>query len=149
MNRAVVLGFTLSFAACATVPQGDVEELKPTAERFNQRIRWKDFRGAAELIVAEKRGAFIKARMKLKDDQDLTISDVELEDAQVAPDLLSASVVSRIHWYRLPNATEKTAVVSNLYVWREGTWQLESQDDGPFEELLPAASSAADAGVEP
>ena len=150
MTRVVSLVFCVVFlAACATV-HGDVEALKPAAERLHQRIRWKDFRGTAELIIPEKRAAFLKARLKLKDEQDLFISDVELEDAQVAPDMLSANLVSTVKWYRLPNSTEKTAVINNHFVWREETWLLESQDEGPFEELKPAdaVKPAADAGTD-
>jgi hypothetical protein len=138
MTRLFALFAALSLTACATVPRGDVEELKPTIEAFHQRARWKDFRGAADLLVDERRGAFVKERLKLKDDQDLFITNFELEDAKVALDMLSAEVVTKISWYRLPSSTEKTAVVTNVFVWREAAWRLESQDDGPFEDLKPA-----------
>lgn len=148
MTRLVVTLFSLGMLGCASVSKGDVEELKPTAETFHQRMRWKDFRGAAELIVLEKRGAFLKARSKLNDDRDLFVSNVELEDAQIAPDLMSATLVSKISWYRLPDATEKTVTVENRFIWRDLMWQLESQDEGPFDELKPAPKkeAALDAG---
>lgn len=138
MKRLFGLCATLALTACATVPKGDVEELKPTVEVFHQRARWKDFRGAAELVVDERRGAFVKERLKLNDDRDLFVTNFELEDAQVSTDMLSATVVTKISWYRLPSSTEKTAVVTNVFVWRESAWRLESQDDGPFEDLKPA-----------
>ncbi|MFO0594041.1 MAG: hypothetical protein U0228_02020 [Myxococcaceae bacterium] len=143
----------LTAIGCATVPRGDVEELKPTIESFHQRARWKDFRGCAELVVEERRLAFIKERTKQNDDKDLFITNFELEDAQIAPDMLTANAVTKISWYRLPSTTEKTAVVNSVFVWRESAWQLESQDDGPFEDLKPAPDKKdekkkADAGVE-
>ncbi|MFZ5441520.1 MAG: hypothetical protein ACOZQL_16050 [Myxococcota bacterium] len=138
MTRFVTLAIALGAASCVTVNKGDVDELKPTVEAFHQRARWKDFRGASDLIVEERAGAFIKARSKTNDDRDLFITNFELEDARVATDLLTASVVTKISWYRLPSTTEKTATVTSVFVWRGGAWRLESQDDGPFEELKPA-----------
>jgi hypothetical protein len=125
-------------SSCATVKSPDVDELKPAIERLNTRIRWKDFRGTADLIVPERRAAFIKARNKLKDEKDLFISNYELEDATMSPDLQTAHAVSHMSWYRLPSTTELTVTITNIFVWRENTWLLESQDDGPFEDLKPA-----------
>jgi hypothetical protein len=151
MKRAVTLLIVLVAASCVGVKKGEVEELKPAVEAFHQRVRWKDFRGAADLMVEERRAPFIKARAKLKDERDLFITNFELEDAKISADLMAATAVTRISWYRLPSTTEETATVTSLFVWREGTWQLESQDEGPFEELKPApikprAATAPDAG---
>ncbi len=127
----------LSLSACAT-NKGDPEILKPSAEAFFQRVRWKDFRGAAELLVPDRQVAFIKARLKGDDDRDLFITNYELEDARLSPDTLTATVISRINWHRLPSTQEHTAVITSTFVWSSGVWLLESQDDGPFEELKPA-----------
>jgi hypothetical protein len=62
---------------------------------------------------------------------------------------LVAKVVTKISWYRLPSTTEKTAVVTSVFVWREGAWKLESQDDGPFEDLLPAPEKKSEKKPEP
>jgi hypothetical protein len=140
--KRVVTAALLCFSGCATVPKGDVELLKPAIELFHSRARWKDFRGAAELVVDEKRGEFVKARAKLNDDRDLFITNFEIEDARVALDLLSADAVTKISWYRLPSTTEVTSLVTNHFVWRNETWQLEAQDEGPFDELKPPALKA-------
>lgn len=150
MKQAVVALLAFLAASCVTVPKGEIEDLKPAVEAIHQRFRWKDFRGAAELMVLERQEAFIKARSKLDDEKDLFITNFEMEDAKISPDLLTAKAVTRISWYRLPSTTEKSATVTNVFVWRGGLWQLESQDDGPFEELKPEPEkptrSAADAG---
>lgn len=126
-----------ALGGCVTIQKGEVEDLKPAVEAFHQRIRWKDFRGAADLIVLERREPFLEARLKRKDERDLFITNFELEDAKLSPDLLGAKAVTQISWYRLPSSTEETATVTSLFVWRDGLWQLESQDQGPFEELRP------------
>lgn len=138
MKQSMIALLTLFFSGCATTPKGELEDLKPAVRAVHQSFRWKDFRGAADLIVAERQEAFIKARLKLNDDQDLFITNFELEDAKLSPDQLIAKVVTKISWYRLPSNTEKSAIVTSVFVWREGAWKLESQDDGPFEELKPA-----------
>lgn len=135
--RALVIALTHFVMGCATVRAPDLDELKPTVEAFHQRVRWKDFRSAAELVVPEHRDAFIKARSTGKDERDLFISDFQLEDARLAPDRAAALAVSKISWYRLPSSTEITATVTSTFVWRENTWLLDSQDDGPFEDLRP------------
>lgn len=132
----LLLGSLLS--ACATVPQGDVENLKPAIESFHQKLRWKDFRSAADRIVAERRDAFLKARQDGNDERDLFVTNFELDEAKIAPDTLSAKAYSKLSWYRLPSTTEETKSVVSVFVWREAAWQLESQSGGPFPELEPA-----------
>jgi hypothetical protein len=136
--RPLTWWVVLAATSCATVSKPDLDDLKPAVEAFHQRLRWKDFRGAADLIVPERRDGFIKERARLKDDKDLYITDFQLEDAKTSPDQAIARAVSRLSWYRLPSTTEETATVTNVFAWREGAWLLESQDTGPFEELRPA-----------
>ena len=137
MKHGVLALLTVLLGSCVTTPKGELEDLKPAIRALHQSFRWKDFRGAAEMMVEEQREAFVKARTKDKDDEDLFITNFELEDAKIAPDMLSAKAFTRISWYRLPSATEKTATVTSVFVWREGVWQLESQEDGPFDDLKP------------
>lgn len=138
MTRRAPLLLLPLFAACATVGKPDADALKPTIEAFHKGIRWKDFRASAELIAPERRASFLKGRSRANDDRDLTISDFSQEDAVIDPDLTTARVVSKMAWFRLPNTTEQTATVTSVFVWREGRWLLESQDEGPFPELKPA-----------
>jgi len=135
---AAFVAFALS-SSCATLSgKGDIEAIKPSIEAFHQALRWKDYRGAADRLVPERRAAFVKARIKNDDERDLFITDFQLEDAVVAPDQMSATVVSKLSWYRLPESTEQKAVVTTTLVWRDSAWLVESQDDGPFlAELAP------------
>ncbi|MGV3625061.1 MAG: hypothetical protein ACO1OB_29850 [Archangium sp.] len=148
MNRAVTAFLAVFSIGCATLPKGDPEELKPAVEAFHQRARWKDFRGAADLLTPDRRGPFIKERSKMNDDKDLFITNFELEDAKIAPDTVTAEVVTKISWYRLPSTSEQTKTVTNVFVWRDSAWLLESQDEGPFEELKPAPPQVGPAPVD-
>ncbi len=127
---ALVLG------GCASAKVGDLDVLKPTVETFHQRARWRDYRGAAELVVPEKRDAFLKARDAMHDDKDLFITDYQLEDAKFGVDKSWATCVSRVNWYRLPSVTEQSVMVTSTFLWRDGKWYLDSQDGGPFAEEL-------------
>ncbi|MHB8874761.1 MAG: hypothetical protein ACYC8T_13815 [Myxococcaceae bacterium] len=135
-------------AACAHVPRsGGLETLKPAIETFHQRIRWKDFRGASELVVAERRADFEKARHDLNDARDLSISDYQLEDVRLLDEGMRAIVVSRISWVRLPSVSEHTDLVTSEFVF-EGVWLLARQDLGPFTPELepPYPAFKPDAG---
>ncbi len=148
MLRHVAIVLCLLNSACATFwAKGDLEELKPAIESFHQKLRWKDFRVAAEGIVPERRESFIKARTKTNDERDLFITDFQLEDAKTSDDQTKAHAVSKLSWYRLPSTSEQTATITSLYVWRDKRWLLESQDSGPFPDMLGAPPLPAPAAV--
>jgi hypothetical protein len=115
-----------------------LEGAKVAAESFFERIRWRDYRGAAELVVPDRREAFIRARAELRDDQDLSITDYQLENIDLSAEGAQAKVTARIAWMRLPSATERTETVVSELVLAEGTWYVERQDKGPFVRELGA-----------
>jgi hypothetical protein len=128
-------------AACAHAPAApapDPESIRSAVEAFHRRARWKDFRGAADLIVADRRQAFIDARAQMRDERDLTISDYELADVRLDPEGERAWVVSRISWLRLPSVTEQTQLVTTELVGTGRSWKIARQDCGPFEDALSA-----------
>jgi hypothetical protein len=134
--------------ACAHSTANRLEALRRSADTFHQRARWRDFRGAAELIILERRLAFERARSQGHDDRDLTVTDYQLEDARLTPDSQRAIVVSRLNWVRLPSVTEETALITTEWVWRDGTWFVARQDAGPFvEDLKAPLTELADGGV--
>lgn len=114
-----------------------MEGLKPIVEQFHQRVRWKDFRGAARHIVPERREAFLEARRELQDDRDLSITDFEVLEVTQAEDGMRATVTTRLQWMRLPSASEQTATVTLEFVFQHGTWLVERMLDGPFDGELP------------
>ncbi len=128
-------------AACAHTPARptpDPESIRATTEAFHRRVRWKDFRGAADLLVADRRQAFLDARDQQRDERDLTISDYELTDLRVDPEGERAWVVTRISWLRLPSVTEQTQLVTTELVGSGRSWRIARQDRGPFEDALSA-----------
>lgn len=140
----------LSLSACAHGPRSSgADGAHKVADLFHHRVRWKDFGGAALLVVPEKREAFEQARQLLKDERDLTVADYQLDEIQVSPDQLSARLVSRVSWYRLPSVSAHEDTVVTELVWHEGAWLIARQTGGPFEEELsaPWVPPAQDAGT--
>jgi hypothetical protein len=131
-------GLLLLLACTHRVRRPDPSTLKPKAEDFHQRVRWRDYRGASELIVPERREAFTKARQQRRDDRDLTITDYQLEGLTMLGDGHRAKVVSKVSWLLLPSATEQEATITSEFVYRDGDWLLARQDAGPFAEELEA-----------
>lgn len=119
--------------ACAHIKNSvGLEGLKSAADTFHQRIRWRDYRGAAELIAPERRPAFQAARDALRDERDLSITDYQLEDARLSADGSSGVVVSRVSWTRLPSLSELNELVTSEFVLRDGAWMIARQSGGPF-----------------
>lgn len=132
-------------ASCAHSPDKPpgIEALKPAATTFHQRLRWGDYRGAAELIVEERRDPFLAARTASNDEKDLEITEYELEDARLAPDGLTATVLSKVSWMRLPSVTVEEKLMRTAFEWRAKSWFVVSVENGPFgEELAPETPRA-------
>ncbi len=137
VNRSLALLLALALVGCAHSKKKEaMESLQPAVEEFHKRIRWKDFRSAAGRIVPERRDDFLRARRELKDEEDLSITDYEIEQLTLSEDGQRATVISRIQWMRLPSVSAKTATVTSEFVYQDGTWLLERQDDGPFVDEL-------------
>lgn len=133
LARLATVALLASVLGCAHgPPAGSVETLKPAVDTFFKRVRWRDYRGAAELLVPERRAAFEHARMANHDERDLEITDYELQDLRMTPGGRRATAVVRVSWTRLPSVSVSTETISSEFVFRDGTWWLARQDVGPF-----------------
>jgi len=130
-------------AGCATATKGDVDALKPTLEFIHGEMKWKNYRTVAKQVVPEKRDAFTKACDSRDDEKNLFVTDYQLEDCTVnASDQTMAVCMSKVSWYRLPSATEKTVSVATTLKWQGGQWLIDRQSDGPFAEELSTESKS-------
>jgi hypothetical protein len=107
------------------------------AAEFFKRVRWRDWHGAAELVVPERRGPFEKARLRDHDDKDLQITDYELVELRALP-AGRVQVIAKLSWIRLPSVTEKTETTTSLLVSLGNAWFVAQQDVGPFAPELEA-----------
>ena len=143
MGQNLALSLSLLFllvTGCAHQQRASaVDGLKRTADTFHQRCRWKDYRSAADLVVPERREAFLAARERLNDEKDLSISDYDLDELTLSEDGKSGRVVSRVSWTRLPSLSEKSETIRNDFYLVRGEWLLGRSDRGPFVDELGEA----------
>ncbi len=119
-------------AACATWMRPTPAELKAGAERFDRQIQWSDLRGAALSLTPVTREQFLADIAKRNDENNLKITDIELEDAVIAADGNTATVGAKLTWYRLPSVTAKTERMVMHWEIRGPAWTLTRIDGGPL-----------------
>ena len=112
------------------------DQLRSASEDFEKSLRFQDYGGAAQFVVPARRSAFVAARRK--EANDLTITDMEVIDVQMAPDGQKAIVLSRMRWVKLPSVTEVTGEVQARWEILNNGWLLVSLAGSPFPELAPA-----------
>ena len=142
MKSALIAICCCVASVCATAPKGDLDLLKPTLDAFHGRMRWKDYGQLPALLVPEKRPAFLKACNARDDEKNLFVTDYQLEDCAMTPeDQTVAICTSKVSWYRLPSASEKTALIATTLKWQGGQWLVDKQSDGPFAEELSISTA--------
>jgi hypothetical protein len=115
-----------------------VDSLKSAAKELHQRARWRDWRGFVELIVEDRRGAFLAARKNAHDSRDLSITDYEVLDVRMKEGNVRGDALTRMSWLQLPSVTERTEEVWSHWEFMKGTWYLDSMEGGPFaQDLAP------------
>ena len=136
MRRALTWLLLFSLLGCAHAQKGDrPTEMKKAAQHYLTAVRWNDWASASQLIVPERRDAFMAARRKGRDERDLTVSDFELEQLKMAPDALSGRVEAEISYTRLPSVSVKTEDTTLFLVFRNGNWYVDHEIGGPFPDL--------------
>jgi hypothetical protein len=132
---------TLALTAWALLEVGcrtgapTMSTLKSTYEEFEQRARWGDSAALGQIVVPERRAAFLAARGR--DASDLSVTEVDLLDVNLSQEGTRATVTSRMHWLRLPSASEQVENVRSEWVARGEQWLLESMQGGPYPDLAP------------
>ena len=135
--RTRLLLLALLASGCAhAIFEASAGQLKSDAEDFEKSLRFQDYGAAAQLVAPAKKQAFLAARRK--EGNDLTITDMEVIDVQMAADGKHAIVMSRMRWVRLPSVSEVTAEVHEGWEAVGVGWQLVALSGGPFPELEPA-----------
>jgi hypothetical protein len=134
--RALCLLLALPLLACSHTDKTEgPTALKKTADDFMRRVRWNDFPSASELVVPEKRDAFVHDRRKARDDKDLKIDNYDLNELKMAPDAMSGQVEADLSYYKLPSISLKEDSVTLFLVFRDGHWLVDHMVGGPFEDL--------------
>ena len=109
--------------------------MKKAAHQYLISVRWSDWTSASQLLVPERRDAFMTARRKGHDERDLSISDFEIEEVKMAPDTSSGQVTAELNYTRLPSVSVKTEDTTLFLIWRDGRWLVDHEVGGPFPDL--------------
>jgi len=110
-------------------PRATADALKRTAETFHRQLRWGDLRGSAQLLATERRMEFLKGVLDRKDDDNLKVTDYDLEEALA--DAGKASVLSKITWHRLPSVVMESGAMTLQLEERDGAWAIVAIEGGP------------------
>jgi len=135
-----VLLVSLLCGACSHTKKksaSELEALKTTVEDFHRRVRWKDYRFATRYVVPERRKDFDKSLKENKDEQDLDVTEYDIEGIEMDEAGDRATVTSRFSWTRLPSLSVQRETVTSEFIFRNGQWLLETQTGGPFDGALP------------
>lgn len=133
----LLLALALGGACAHSQKPTDLESLRPTVEEFHKRVRWKDYRYVTRYLVPERRKDFEKSLEDHQDEQDLDVTEFEIENVEMADENQRAIVTSSMRWTHLPSVSVKKATVTSEFVYRNGVWLLEKQKGGPFDGVLP------------
>lgn len=131
----VALGVALAglwaFGGCIhQKPKAEVSALRDSTETFHKLARWGDVKAAARFVAPEQRLDFLREVINRNDEDNLKITDYELEDAQIGPD--AATILSKISWHRLPSVTTTTEAMALIWEDRDGVWVIAAIEGGPF-----------------
>jgi len=117
---------------CATLFPPTPDELKRSAERFDRQIQWADLRGAALNLTPVARELFLADVARRDDERNLKVTDIEVEDMQIAKDGKTAFVTAKLTWYRMPQVSAKTERMVTHWEVRDNFWVMTQIDGGPI-----------------
>ncbi len=102
---------------------GKDQLLKQTASTYYNLLMWKYYDKASLFVDADKKGSFEKFALESKDN--LNITSYELREVVFNPDGNSLVRVL-INYYKYPSVSEKTVLIEDPWVLRQGKWYVYS-----------------------
>lgn len=120
-----VLGLLL-LTACGLAARPR-QELTTAFQDYTQRLRWKDYAGAAAYLPEEHRESF---RQRFDALADLNIVDVRIDSVDFREAENRATTVTVVEYYMLPSLVVKKSRLSQEWVYEGadryhvGTWHL-------------------------
>ncbi len=109
---------------------GKDQLLKQTASSYYNMLMWKYYDRASLFVDADKKGNFGKFTLESKDS--LNITSYELREVVFNP-YGNSLVRVLINYYKYPSVSEKTVLIEDSWVLKQGKWYLYSDfKDGLF-----------------
>jgi hypothetical protein len=121
----------LCLAGCALSSQvvSPESQFLKTQDDFMQRLRWRDYQGAAKHFTEPHQAGFLQ---QFRQADDLNVTNVRLESAKYAAEGEQMATVVAVEYFLLPSATLKTYRLEQQWSYfREhenlpGEWRITS-----------------------
>lgn len=130
MKKSGVLALLLIFTGCyARNPLNDKGVLlNVTASNYYNLIMWKHYDRASVFIAPDKRDEYKKFVLDYQ--EKLNITSYKIEESLYESEMDEGLVKVRFNYYKYPSVSEKTALLEDEWVLREGKWYVHSDFDG-------------------
>jgi hypothetical protein len=131
-KRCWCLGFLLfCLVGCALSSQvvSPENQFLKTQDDFMQRLRWRDYQGAAKHFTEPLQAGFLQ---QFRRPEDLNVTDVRLESAKYLADQEQMETVVVVEYFLLPSATLKTFRLEQQWAYFRdhknlpGEWRITS-----------------------
>jgi hypothetical protein len=128
----------LSSLGCAHARShgGDQDDAEKQVELYCKALHWKDFDAASLLLLADERSDWRRARDRLHDERDLSVTACDLREMRLNAAKDTGQAFVKVSWYRLPESVEKTEEIEQRWIYRGGKWQLFEEHGGPVGRAL-------------
>jgi hypothetical protein len=141
LNAVLLCSLTSSLAGlgCAHIRGGgDQDDAEHQQELYCKALHWKDYDAGSLLLFVDQRADWRRARDKLHDERDLSVTACDLREMRLNATKDAAQAFVKISWYRLPESVEKTEEAEERWIYRGGKWQLFEEHGGPMGKPLDA-----------
>ncbi|MGM0575482.1 MAG: hypothetical protein ACQEXJ_07100 [Myxococcota bacterium] len=138
MNRtlsvlAVLLLATVTAQACGPGYRTKREKLQDTARQFNDDLRWKRLRSAAQAVPVERRTSWL-ARME-RSSRAFTIVDYELTPVEIRDEVAVLQV--DVSYHRAGGVHMKRTRRQQVWRYHSEGWKLDADKEVPREDRPP------------
>jgi len=113
-----LLVFVFVGVACDMATPPTSVSLEDAGGKFLERLRWRDYQGAASYMAPELRQDFLDRMSLLKD---LKVVDTRLEAIELGEGATNALTRGTVEYYLLPSITVQTLTLEQEWIYEPGS----------------------------
>ena len=132
---------TVTTLGCATLYKSRPEQLKVAVRTFNENVRWKRFRAAADRVPEDRREAWVRGMQRAG--AAYTITDYEFSPVEIGDD--KAIIQVDLTYHAIHGVVVKPMRRQQVWRWENNDWELESDSKVEIvKEQAPPATAIPD-----